>query len=98
MAKSRILVVGGKGLRNRQRHVWVVHRTHHILMQLKLVEAIKEDGRIKSFSPSEYGVDPKHMGDALEPGKVIFDEKVMVRRAIEEAKIPHTYVCGWLCW
>ncbi|GMP95274.1 hypothetical protein CsSME_00044383 [Camellia sinensis var. sinensis] len=51
-------------------------RSHNILMQLKLVEAIKEAGNIK----------------ALEPGKVSFDEKMTVRKAIEEAKIPFTYV------
>lgn len=48
----------------------------------------------KRFLPSEFGTDPKHMEGALEPGNVTFDEKMIVRRAIEEAKIPHTYVCG----
>lgn len=37
-------------------------------------------------------MDPARMGDALEPGRVTFDEKMVVRRAIEEAGIPHTYV------
>lgn len=32
------------------------------------------------------------MEHALEPGKVTFDEKMVVRKAIEEAKIPFTYV------
>ena len=32
------------------------------------------------------------MGHALEPGRVTFDEKMRVRRAIEDAKIPFTYV------
>ncbi|KAM3209317.1 hypothetical protein ACQJBY_063789 [Aegilops geniculata] len=32
------------------------------------------------------------MGHALEPGRVTFDEKMEIRRAIEEANIPHTYV------
>jgi hypothetical protein len=32
------------------------------------------------------------MGHALEPGRVTFDEKMTVRRAIEDAKIPYTYV------
>ena len=32
------------------------------------------------------------MGHALEPGRVSFDEKMRVRRAIEDAKIPFTYV------
>ena len=42
--------------------------------------------------PSEFGMDPARMGDALEPGRVTFDEKMIVRKAIEEANIPHTYV------
>ncbi|GMN40794.1 hypothetical protein TIFTF001_010011 [Ficus carica] len=37
-------------------------------------------------------MDPARMGDALEPGRVSFDEKMKVRKAIEEAKIPFTYV------
>ncbi|XP_027183064.1 isoflavone reductase homolog [Coffea eugenioides] len=69
-------------------------RSHNILMQLKLVEAIKEAGNIKRFLPSEFGMDPARMGDALEPGRVTFDEKMIVRKAIEEAKIPFTYICG----
>jgi len=69
-------------------------RTHNILVQLELVDAIKEAGNIKQFFPSEFGMDPARMGDALEPGRVTFDEKMVVRKAIEEAKIPFTYVCG----
>ncbi|KAL3497955.1 hypothetical protein ACH5RR_040687 [Cinchona calisaya] len=69
-------------------------RSHNILMQLKLVEAIKEAGNIKRFLPSEFGMDPMLMGNALEPGRVSFDEKMTVRKAIEETQIPHTYVCG----
>ncbi|XP_057475646.1 isoflavone reductase homolog isoform X2 [Actinidia eriantha] len=70
----------------------VHHRSHNILMQLKLVEAIKEAGNVKRFLPSEFGMDPALMGHALEPGKVTFDEKMTVRKAIEESKIPFTYV------
>ncbi|XP_023889453.1 isoflavone reductase homolog [Quercus suber] len=67
-------------------------RSHNILLQLKLVDAIKEAGNIKRFIPSEFGTDPSRMGHALEPGRVSFDEKMRVRRAIEDAKIPFTYV------
>ncbi|CAL5355627.1 unnamed protein product [Camellia sinensis] len=67
-------------------------RSHNILVQLKLVEAIKEAGNVKRFLPSEFGMDPARMGNALEPGKVTFDEKMRVRKAIEEAHIPFTYV------
>ena len=46
---------------------------------------------MQRFIPSEFGVDPSKMGHALEPGRVTFDEKMDLRRAIEEANIPHTY-------
>nr|BAJ90896.1 predicted protein [Hordeum vulgare subsp. vulgare] len=44
------------------------------------------------FLPSEFGIDPARMAQALEPGRVTFDEKMEIRRAIEGANIPHTYV------
>nr|XP_034586674.1 isoflavone reductase homolog [Setaria viridis] len=68
------------------------HRSQTVLLQHKLIEAIKEDGNIKRFIPSEFGMDPSRMGHALEPGRVIFEEKMELRRAIEAAKIPHTYI------
>ncbi|KAE8677530.1 Bifunctional pinoresinol-lariciresinol reductase [Hibiscus syriacus] len=67
-------------------------RTHQILLQLKLVDAIKEAGNIKRFLPSEFGTDPARMENAMEPGRVTFDDKMVVRRAIEEAGIPFTYI------
>ncbi|KAL7122714.1 hypothetical protein ACP275_01G060800 [Erythranthe tilingii] len=67
-------------------------RSHNLLLQLKLVDAIKEAGNVKRFLPSEFGVDPAQMEHALAPGRVTFDEKMTVRKAIEEAKIPHTYI------
>ncbi|KAI5656435.1 hypothetical protein M9H77_25228 [Catharanthus roseus] len=67
-------------------------RSHNILLQLKLVQAIKDAGNVKRFLPSEFGMDPARMQDALEPGRVTFDEKMTVRRAIEAANIPHTYI------
>ncbi|XP_061347378.1 isoflavone reductase homolog [Gastrolobium bilobum] len=67
-------------------------RSHSIALQLKLVEAIKDAGNIKRFLPSEFGLDPARMGHALEPGRVTFDDKMAVRKAIEEAKIPFTYI------
>eukprot|EP00253_Pinus_taeda_P036466 PITA_36466 len=68
------------------------HFTNQILQQLKLVEAIKEAGNIKRFLPSEFGMDPDRMEHALEPGNAVFIDKRKVRRAIEAAGIPHTYV------
>ncbi|GKA39823.1 bifunctional pinoresinol-lariciresinol reductase, partial [Tanacetum coccineum] len=32
------------------------------------------------------------MANAMEPGRGTFDEKMMVRKAIEEAGIPFTYI------
>lgn len=42
--------------------------------------------------PSEFGLDPARMGHALEPGRVTFEDKMAVRKAIEEANIPFTYI------
>ncbi|XP_076923582.1 isoflavone reductase homolog [Bidens hawaiensis] len=70
----------------------VQFRSHNILLQLKLVDAIKEAGNIKRFLPSEFGMDPSRMGNALEAGKETFGDKVIVRKAIEDAKIPYTYI------
>ncbi|GLU05321.1 hypothetical protein SLE2022_224250 [Rubroshorea leprosula] len=67
-------------------------RSHQILLQLKLVDAIKEAGNVKRFLPSEFGTDPARMKDAMEPGRVTFDDKITVRKAIEAAGIPFTYV------
>ncbi|KAK9267050.1 hypothetical protein L1049_003598 [Liquidambar formosana] len=67
-------------------------RSHQILLQLRLVDAIKEAGNVKRFLPSEFGTDPARMGDAMEPGRVTFDDKMVVRKAIHDAGIPFTYV------
>ncbi|XP_034694684.1 bifunctional pinoresinol-lariciresinol reductase 2 [Vitis riparia] len=67
-------------------------RSHQILLQLKLVDAIKEAGNIKRFLPSEFGTDPATMENAMEPGRVTFDDKMVVRKAIQDAGIPFTYV------
>ncbi|XP_057786603.1 bifunctional pinoresinol-lariciresinol reductase-like [Salvia miltiorrhiza] len=67
-------------------------RSSTIMLQLNLVQAIKEAGNVKRFVPSEFGTDPARMENATEPGKVLFEEKMMVRKAIEEAGIPYTYV------
>ncbi|XP_076924386.1 bifunctional pinoresinol-lariciresinol reductase 2-like [Bidens hawaiensis] len=67
-------------------------RSHQILLQLKLVDAIKKAGNIKRFLPSEFGTDPARMTDAIEPGRVSFDDKMVIRKAIEDAGIPFTYV------
>ncbi|KAK9275267.1 hypothetical protein L1049_022529 [Liquidambar formosana] len=47
---------------------------------------------LQRFLPSEFGTDPARMGDAMEPGRVTFDDKMVVRKAIHDAGIPFTYV------
>ncbi|KAJ6803095.1 bifunctional pinoresinol-lariciresinol reductase 2-like [Iris pallida] len=63
-----------------------------ILEQLKLIEAIKEVGTIKRYLPSEFGMDVDRMEHAIPPGSLMFVEKRTVRRAIEAANIPYTYI------
>ncbi|EFJ35680.1 hypothetical protein SELMODRAFT_438560 [Selaginella moellendorffii] len=65
---------------------------NRLLSQLKLVEAIKQAGNIKRFLPSEFGMDPDRMHHALKPGNHVFESKREVRRAVEAAGIPHTFV------
>ncbi|KAI3779135.1 hypothetical protein L2E82_08669 [Cichorium intybus] len=70
----------------------VQFRSHNILLQLKLVDAIKEAGNVKRFLPSEFGIDPSRMKYGVEYGKETFDDKMVIRKAIEDAKIPYTYI------
>lgn len=65
--------------------------------QLKLIDAIKEAGTIKRFLPSEFGMDPDRMEHAIYPGNVVFSDKRAVRREIEAAGIPYTYVSANCC-
>ncbi|XP_077241084.1 leucoanthocyanidin reductase-like [Tasmannia lanceolata] len=63
-----------------------------ILDQLNLITAIKAAGTIKRFVPSEFGHDIDR-ANPVEPGLTMYNEKRMVRRAIEAAGIPYTYIC-----
>ncbi|KAL4389463.1 hypothetical protein AHAS_Ahas03G0047600 [Arachis hypogaea] len=70
-----------------------VHIRNHIIdLQLNFINAIKEAGNINHFLPLEFGLDPARMWDALEPGRVTFDDKMVVRKAIEEANILFMYI------
>ncbi|KAL8231080.1 hypothetical protein R6Q57_000858 [Mikania cordata] len=76
------------------KHVDVVISTvggELIADQVKIIEAIKEAGNVKRFLPSEFGTDVDHT-NAVEPAKSVFAGKASIRRAIEAAKIPHTFV------
>nr|XP_043614708.1 phenylcoumaran benzylic ether reductase POP1-like [Erigeron canadensis] len=59
--------------------------------QVKLIAAIKECGNVKRFLPSEFGTDVDRV-TAVEPAKSAFARKAAIRRAIEAAGIPHTFV------
>ncbi|CAL1384935.1 unnamed protein product [Linum trigynum] len=59
--------------------------------QEKIISAIKEAGNIKRFLPSEFGNDVDRV-HAVEPAKTAYATKVKIRRAIESAGVPYTYV------
>ncbi|XP_057465827.1 leucoanthocyanidin reductase-like [Actinidia eriantha] len=63
-----------------------------ILDQLALIHAIKAVGTVKRFLPSEFGHDIDR-ADPVEPGLTMYKQKRQVRRAIEGAGIPYTYIC-----
>lgn len=65
-----------------------------MLGQLKVIEAIKEVGTIKRFFPSEFGVDVDRE-EFLEPAKTMFGQQAQVRRAVEAAGIPYTYLVSY---
>lgn len=47
---------------------------------------------MQKFYPSEFGTDPARMENAMEPGRITFDDKMVVRKATENAGIPFTYI------
>ncbi|KAG6435283.1 hypothetical protein SASPL_100153 [Salvia splendens] len=62
-----------------------------VLDQFKILEAIKIAGNIKRFLPSDFGVEEDKIR-VLPPFEVFLDKKRRIRRAIEEAQIPYTFV------
>ncbi|OEL18419.1 Isoflavone reductase-like protein IRL, partial [Dichanthelium oligosanthes] len=71
--------------------------TRQIADQTRLIAAIKEAGSVKRFFPSEFWTDVDRTG-AVEPARsVVYASKAAVRRAVEAAGVPYTYVlCGYL--
>ncbi|KAH9725158.1 Phenylcoumaran benzylic ether reductase 1 [Citrus sinensis] len=61
------------------------------LDQLKIVDAIKVAGNIKRFLPSEFGCEEDRVMP-LPPFEAYLEKKRIVRRAIEAAEIPYTFV------
>ncbi|KAK1587898.1 hypothetical protein Q3G72_018046 [Acer saccharum] len=67
-----------------------------ILDQLKIIHAIKVAGNIRRFLPSEFGCDEERVSP-LPPFKAILENKIKIRRAIEAANIPYTFVSANCC-
>ncbi|XP_022953095.1 isoflavone reductase-like protein isoform X2 [Cucurbita moschata] len=73
---------------------------HNLLAdQNRIISAIKEVGNVKRFFPSEYGCDVDHVHD-VEPARTAFNAKAGIRRAVEAAQVPYTFVSsnlfsGW---
>ncbi|KAF8112280.1 hypothetical protein N665_0065s0058 [Sinapis alba] len=64
----------------------------HVLDQKLLINVIKRSPSIKRFVPAEYGADPdKTQVSDLDHG--FYSKKSEIRRLIESAEIPYTYVC-----
>ncbi|KAK6254035.1 hypothetical protein QUC31_015755 [Theobroma cacao] len=59
--------------------------------QVNIIEAIKVAGNIKRFLPSEFGVEEDRV-TTLPPFEACLDKKRKIRRAVEAAGIPYTYV------
>ncbi|KAK2654076.1 hypothetical protein Ddye_013932 [Dipteronia dyeriana] len=62
-----------------------------ILDQLKIIHAIKVAGNITRFLPSDFGCEEDRV-TPLPPFNAILENKRKIRRAIEAANIPYTFV------
>lgn len=62
-----------------------------VLDQLKIIEAIKVAGNIKRFLPSDFGCEEDRV-TVLPPFQEFLNKKKKIRRAVEEAGIPYTFV------
>ncbi|GFP81421.1 eugenol synthase 1 [Phtheirospermum japonicum] len=67
-----------------------------VLEQLKILEAIKVAGNIKRFLPSDFGVEEDRVA-VLPPFEAFLEKKRKIRRAIEAAKVPYTFVSANCC-
>ncbi|CAO2161863.1 unnamed protein product [Urochloa humidicola] len=70
--------------------------TRQVADQTLLIAAINEAGNVKRFLPSEFWMDADHTA-AVEPARTaVYAARASVRRAVEAAGVPHTYVlCGY---
>ncbi|KAG5049130.1 hypothetical protein JHK85_010233 [Glycine max] len=62
-----------------------------VMEQLKIIDAIKVAGNIKRFLPSDFGVEEDRV-NPLPPFQAFLDKKRKIRREIEAAGIPYTFV------
>ncbi|KAF3445377.1 hypothetical protein FNV43_RR10553 [Rhamnella rubrinervis] len=62
-----------------------------VIDQLKIIDAIKVAGNIKRFLPSDFGCEEDRV-NPLPPFQQFLEKKRKIRRAIEEAGIPYTFV------
>ncbi|XP_059460729.1 eugenol synthase 1-like isoform X2 [Corylus avellana] len=62
-----------------------------VLDQLKIIDAIKVAGNIKRFLPSDFGVEEDRI-TPLPPFEAFLEKKRKIRRIIEAAGIPYTFV------
>ncbi|XP_062165465.1 eugenol synthase 1-like [Alnus glutinosa] len=62
-----------------------------VLDQLKIIDAIKVAGNIKRFLPSDFGVEEDRI-TPLPPFEAFLDKKRKIRRVVEAAGIPYTFV------
>ncbi|KAL5148117.1 Eugenol synthase 1 [Glycine soja] len=62
-----------------------------VMEQLKIIDAIKVAGNIKRFLPSDFGVEEDRV-NPFPPFQAVLDKKRKIRREIEAAKIPCTFV------
>ncbi|XP_078441180.1 leucoanthocyanidin reductase-like [Wolffia australiana] len=60
--------------------------------QFSLIEAIQSTGTVRRFLPSEFGNDVDR-ANPVEPGSRVYEEKREIRKAIEAAGVPFTYIC-----
>ncbi|CAN6478544.1 unnamed protein product [Victoria cruziana] len=63
-----------------------------ILDQIELVNILKAVPSVKRFLPSEFGHDIDRT-NPVEPALTMYNHKRKVRRAVEAAGIPYTYIC-----
>lgn len=64
------------------------------LDQLNIIRAIKEVGNIKRFLPSEFGTEVDRVDAAFPPFQRLCDTKKKIRRAIEDAGIPYSFIAA----